>query len=145
MESKPCTKNRGFSLLELLMLISLGFLIVGIGRPFLVDWIIAANERSAAATLRSISRAQIEYALRSATFGTLEQLVSARALDKSLQDGEDAGYKFSTQNVSAIHFEAIAIPVVAGSSGNMVFYIDETSVIRSSGGGLVPSASSPPL
>ncbi len=127
------------------MLISLGFLIVGIARPFLVDWIISANERSAAATLRSISRAQIEYALRSATFGTLEQLVSARVVDASLQDGEDAGYKFSTQNVSAIHFEAIAIPVAAGSSGNKVFYIDQTSVIRSAGGGLVPSASSPPL
>ena len=136
---------RGFSLLELITVVFVISLLAGIGRPYLLQSTIAANEKVALTTLRVLLTGQIQYNTRTDNYGSLSQLVSTGIVDESLQDGAKSGYDFSTQNISDIHFEAIAIPSILGRSGDKAFFVDETAVLRYTPDGVPPDGTSPPV
>ena len=135
----------GFSLLELIVVIFIISIVVGIARPYLLQSTISANERVAITTLRVVLGGEIQYNSRTATYGTLAQLISAGIVDETLQDGAKSGYDFSTQNISDTHFEAIAVPTDVGRSGHKGFFVDETGVLSFTSTGVAPGGTSPPI
>jgi len=136
---------RGFSLLELMMVVFIIALLGGLSRPYLLQSTMAANEKVALTTLRVLLSGQIQYNVRTTTYATLAQLVSTGLADETLQDGIKSGYDFSTQNITDINFEMIAVPSAIGSTGNKGYFINESTVIRYSANGTAPDSSSPPI
>ena len=137
-------KQKGFSLIELLIVVAIILIIAAIAIPNLLRARIAANEASAAGSVRTIVTAEIAY---STTYGVgfaplLANLgggagcVSAAAtaclIDPQLTTGTKSGYRIASVATLANNtgFVASAIPVTPQVTGVSSFCADETGVIR---------------
>lgn len=153
--------RRGFSLIELLLVVAVILIITAIAIPNFIKSKMRANEASAVQSLRNISTAEIVY---STTYGidfsdNLAKLSgngividqnNAGLVDESLAGGRKSGYVFTFIVLStdpqghASSYSTSADPQVAGSSGQRHFYTDQTCVIRSNDS--IPAGpSDPPL
>ena len=146
-------KEKGFSLIELLIVVAIILIIAAIAVPNLLRSRMAANESSAAAGLRTITTANITY---SSTYnvgyaGGLAALgpKTAASPDSGASDLLDAvmgsaapvksGYKFiylagptgaaPTAAAPNATFTGFATPVSLGSSGQSGFCVDQTNVV----------------
>jgi|SRR5581483_2083532 prepilin-type N-terminal cleavage/methylation domain-containing protein len=102
------TKDRGFSLIELLLVVAIILIIAAIAIPNLLRARIAANESSSAASIRSISTAEMSYAAAYPTVGFAPSLLelggpasgcspsqtTACMIDSVLTLGDKSGYSF---------------------------------------------------
>src|SRR5665213_2377101 len=97
-------KQKGFSLIELLIVVAIILIIAAIAIPNLLRAKIAANEASAVGSLRTINTASVAY---STTYGTYPTALSnlgpstsptsttADLIDSVLVTGTKSGYSFS--------------------------------------------------
>jgi type IV pilus assembly protein PilA len=135
-------KQKGFSLIELLIVVAIILIIAAIAIPNLIKSKMAANEASAVGSLRTITTAQIAYSSACPTTGfssTLAELNTSTTcqggtnqIDSTLASKTKSGYKFSDPTVTgtpATTFAVTADPVSA-SSGTRHFFVNETGVIR---------------
>jgi prepilin-type N-terminal cleavage/methylation domain-containing protein len=155
-------KQKGFSLIELLIVVAIILIIAAIAIPNLLRSKMAANEASAVGSIRTINTAQITY---SSTYGTgyaaaLANLATPVAgcplataavsclLDANLGGGTKSGYKFvsiggggapSTASPNT-NFNTSAVPVAPEQSGHNSFCSDESGVIRRDTSGAVDAA-----
>jgi len=104
-------KQKGFSLIELLIVVAIILIIAAIAIPNLLRARIAANEASAVASIRTINTAQISYASSYPTVGfanglsllagtctgaTIPTSTAACLIDSQLASGRKSGYTFAT-------------------------------------------------
>jgi type IV pilus assembly protein PilA len=145
MQASPTrTGQRGFSLIELLIVVAVIGIVAAIAVPNFLNSRQAAHNASAFSSLRLIHTAEISYRMRNPQYGDLAALRAANALDDPLlASGTRSNYTFviNSATISPSFYEVTASPSVAPWQ---YYYLDVSGVIRSENG-RAASNTSPPL
>jgi prepilin-type N-terminal cleavage/methylation domain-containing protein len=122
--------SKGFSLLELLIVVAIILIIATIAIPSLLRSRQAANETSAVSNLRSINTAEVSYASSaSGRFGMIADLVAAGLVDTRF-NGMYSGYQYSLSlNGTASDYTATAT-AAAPNNGRYDYYTTSDYVLR---------------
>jgi len=146
-ERERARAARGFSLIELLIVVAVILIIAAIAIPNFLRSKMRANEASAVSSLRSITTAEIAYSTSynigySATLaelggtGAIINQTNAGLIDSVLSSGSKSGYTFSyvatssDGNGNILTYTCNADPVLVGTTGDGHYYVDQTSIIR---------------
>jgi prepilin-type N-terminal cleavage/methylation domain-containing protein len=154
-------KQKGFSLIELLIVVAIILIIAAIAIPNLLRSKMAANEASAVASLRTYNTAIVSY---STTYNTdpatdLSQLGPATTPSSTAADLVDnllgsatpskSGYTFTYTAGSAtngvISQYSITAQPQSASTGQRYFFTDQSGVIRQTTNGTAATATSNPI
>ena len=122
--------SKGFSLLELLIVVAIILIIATIAIPSLLRSRQAANESAAVANLRTVNTAEVTYLSSSGgTYGTLGNLISAKLLDDTFT-GTKAGYLYGiTLDTTFQDYTATAYPA-SPNTGRWGYYSVPDAVVR---------------
>jgi prepilin-type N-terminal cleavage/methylation domain-containing protein len=163
--------SRGFSLIELLIVVAIILIIAAIAIPNLLRSRIAANQASAVGSLRTLNTAEVTYATTyntgyTATLGYLGPMgtgdpgtttaTAAGLIDSVLSGGTStatmsakSGYSFiytpaATDASGRIDVYSItATPISVGTTGTNFYFTDQSGVIRQNSTAVAGSTDSP--
>ena len=140
--------DRGFSLVELLIVVLIIGIIAQMAIPHLMQSRLAANESSAITTVRGVLNAETLYVTTTGggRYGTMATLVSGMLVDTVVGSSTKDGYTFSISlGPASTSFAIDARPTGYLTSGIRSFYADETAVIRYTTANSAATAGSTPL
>jgi type IV pilus assembly protein PilA len=155
-------KQKGFSLIELLIVVAIILIIAAIAIPNLLRSKMAANEASAVASLRTYNTSIVAY---STTYGTdpatnLAQLGPSSSPSSTAADLVDgllgvasptkSGYNFKYTAGAAVNGVVSSYTITANPSnpnvtGQRTFFTDQSGVIRQRTDGTTASATDTPI
>jgi prepilin-type N-terminal cleavage/methylation domain-containing protein len=138
--------RNGFSLIELLLVVTVILIISAIAVPNFLRSRQRANEASAVASIRVVNTAAVTYSMTYPDLGYPAQLTTlgganpctasstqACLMDDLLAQGVKNGYSFVLTGdgvVPSVGYAITATPQVVGSSGQRMFCTDQTGVVR---------------
>jgi len=155
-ETKDVRKQKGFSLIELLIVVAIILIIAAIAIPNLLRARMAANESSAVASIRTLNSAESTYNSTYPTVGFSPNLIdlggalgaacvpsstSACLIDSVLANngnpagGGKSGYTFSAgagtqvNNVN-VGYVVLGVPITVNQTGIRAFCAEEDGVVR---------------
>ncbi|MGB7282199.1 MAG: type II secretion system protein [Candidatus Acidiferrum sp.] len=153
--------QKGFSLIELLIVVAIILVISAIAIPSYMRSRMQANEASAVNSMRMINTAAITYFSTYQNIGYPPSLASmggavpctststaACLLDETLAQGTKSGYVFAWTGDGAtpsVAYLATATPIRVGASGQRMFCTDQTGVTRFDPSGSGCNQSSTPV
>jgi prepilin-type N-terminal cleavage/methylation domain-containing protein len=136
-------KNRGFTLIELMIVIAIIAIIAAIAIPNLIEARKGSNEAAAIGALRTLTTAQalfregdkdkdtvLNYATAVGPQTTANTLSNVKLVDGVLGSGTKQGYMFTIVTADAFTWSCTASPAAPGKSGDRYFFVDESGVIR---------------
>lgn len=139
-------KQKGFSLIELLIVVAIILIIAAIAIPNLLRARMAANESSAVVSLKTIDTGMITYQSTYPAIGYAQALTNlggvapcvpssntACIIDSSLASGNKQGYTFnlvSSGGPPTVQYYVSAVPVVLNQTGVRSFCSFEDATIR---------------
>ena len=146
-ESSEARPNRGFSLIELLIVVAVILTIASIAIPSFIRSRMRAHEAAAVSNLRTITSAEIAYSttygigystdlLRLGGNSLTADPTQAGLIDNALASGNRNGYSYAytvvttDPNGNVVQYSIVADPLNPGLSGQRSFYTDQTGVIR---------------
>jgi type IV pilus assembly protein PilA len=154
--------TKGFSLIELLIVVAIILIIAAIAIPNLLRSKMAANQASAVGSLRTINTAEVTYASTyntgySATLAylgppaagsTTPTATTADLIDSVLSAGTKSGYVFAYSAATAdasgnIDAYIVNADPVNAQTGQNHYFSDQSNVIRFNTAAAASSASSP--
>jgi prepilin-type N-terminal cleavage/methylation domain-containing protein len=138
--NKNRRRNRGFSLMELLIVIAIILIIGTIALPKLNRARMYAQETAAIGAIRALHQAQTQYYSQFGRFAAnLTELGpptsgnanagSADLIASDLASGVKGGYKF-TVGANPQGYTINAEPMAYGNTGSRTFYSDQSLVVR---------------
>lgn len=155
------TDNRGFSLIELLIVVAIILMIAAIAIPNFLRSRIAANQASAVQSCRLINSAQVAY-YSSYAQGFASTLLAlgppisglptpsaAGIIDSVLASGQKSGYSFSyvgTNPDANGYFQGYNVnanPSAVGQTGSVYYFTDQSYVIRANNSAPASASDSP--
>ena len=151
-------KQKGFSLIELLIVVAIILIIAAIAIPNLLRSKMAANEASSVASLRTLNTSIVAYQTTyGADPGTLANLGPATTPGSTAADLVDSllgtdpavksGYsiKYTAGTTSPITTYTMLASPVSSSPGQRLFIKDQSGVIRQTTNGNTPTVSDTPI
>lgn len=132
--------RRGFSLIELLIVIAIILIIAAIAVPKMNKQIMAAHEMAAIREIGTIHTGETQYYSQFGKYAqNLAELgppasgaagpAAADLLPKNLSEGKASGYIFTVVGTPT-GYSVTAVPEQFGSSGSRTFFSDQTLVIH---------------
>jgi len=154
--------SRGFSLIELLIVVAIILIIAAIAIPNLLRSRIAANQASAIGSMRIINTAEVTYyssfgqgysttlvKLGPPASGAPTDATAAGLIDSVLASGVKSGYTFAYAPGlvdgagRAQGFILNGAPTQVGTTGSAYYFSDQTYVIRGTTSGPATASDSP--
>jgi type IV pilus assembly protein PilA len=154
-------KQKGFSLIELLIVVAIILIISAIAIPSYLRSRMQANEASAVSAIRMINTAAVTYSTTYVDIGFPGALAdmgganpctasptAACMLDDLISQGTKSGYSFAWAGDGAtpsVAYTLAGTPLAVGSSGQRMFCTDQTGVIHNDPSGSGCTAASAPV
>jgi type IV pilus assembly protein PilA len=155
------SKQHGFSLIELLIVVAIILIIAAIAIPNFIKARETANEASAVGSIRALNTASVQYSSTYPNLGFPASInalgganpctassASACLIDTVLASGTKSGYTFvwtSDGQTPSVGYTIAATPITVGSTGQRMFCSDGSGVIRFDPSGTGCTTASAPL
>jgi len=149
--------QRGFSLIELLIVIAIILIILSIALPQMGKSRMHAQEMAAVASIRTINEMEQQYYTEFGHYATsISQLGpptssgaqegpdAANLIPGNLASGSTGGYNYTVAQAPS-GYSVSAVPKTFGSTGRRTFYSDESGVIRENHTQDPATPNSPPI
>jgi type IV pilus assembly protein PilA len=150
------SRQAGFSLIELLIVVAIILIILGVAVPQYNKAMMHGREMAAIQQLKTLQTAQTQYMSQFGRFAiTLAELGPAAAgapegpsaaglIPQSLASGSNSGYNFTLAG-QASGYAVTAIPAAFGQTGRRTFFSDQTGIVHENWGQEPATAQSPEI